>query len=173
MPSYKEKLPSIRAFIFDVDGVFTDSTVYLHPSGEMLRAMNTRDGYAVRVAVDRGYTIGIITGGNSPSVKSRLEGLGVKQVFLGIHEKMDTLLEFMRSNNLSPDECMYMGDDIPDYEVMLKVGFAAAPQDACQEIKSIAHYISPYDGGRGCVRDIIEQTLRVQNNWFDVTIPSN
>lgn len=173
MPSYKEKLPHIKAFIFDVDGVFTDNTVYLHPSGEMLRSMNTKDGYAVRSAVDKGYIIGIITGGASPSVKARLEGLGVKDVYLGIHHKMDTLNKFLADNQLDPEECMYMGDDIPDYEVMRKVGLAAAPQDACPEIKGISHYVSPYDGGKGCVRDIIEQTLRVQNKWFDVNIPSS
>lgn len=173
MPSYKEKLPHIKAFIFDVDGVFTDNTLYLHPSGELLRSMNTKDGYAVRLAIERGFVVGIISGGKSESVRLRLEALGVKDIYLGIYQKLETLNTLLKDNQLNPDECIYMGDDIPDYDVMCKVGLAAAPQDACEEIKRIAHYISPFTGGKGCVRDIIEQTLRVQNKWFDVTIPSS
>ncbi len=173
MPSYKEKLPHIKAFIFDVDGVFTDNTVYLHPSGELLRSMNTKDGYAVRLAVEKGFIVGIISGGKSESVKTRLQNLGVKDVYLGIHHKLPTLETFLTDHNLDPEVCVYMGDDIPDYDVMKRVGFAAAPQDACEEIKGISHYISPYEGGKGCVRDIIEQTLRVQNKWFDVNVPSS
>ncbi len=172
MPSYKELLPAIRAFIFDVDGVFTDNTVILHPSGDLLRTMNVKDGYAVKLAVDKGYEVIIITGGKSESVRGRLETLGVSEIFLGVHDKKAILKEVMNRLNLKAEQCVYMGDDIPDYEVMQMVGMAAAPQDAAEEIKRISHYISPKDGGKGCVRDLIEQTLRVQKNWFDVMVPS-
>lgn len=172
MPSYKELLPNIQAFILDVDGVLTDNTVYLHPSGELLRSMNVKDGYAMKVAIDKGIKICIITGGFSQSVKQRLETLGIKDVYLGISDKLTVLKEFLANNNLDPANCAYVGDDIPDYPVMRYCGLAVAPKDACQEILSVANYVSPYEGGKGCVRDIIEQTLRVQSKWFDVYVTS-
>ena len=172
MPSYKELLPAIKAFIFDVDGVFTDNTVILHPSGDLLRTMNVKDGYAVKLAIDKGYEVIIITGGKSESVRDRLETLGVREIFLGVHDKKSILKETLTRLGIAAEHCVYMGDDIPDYEVMKLVGMAAAPQDAAEEIKGISHYISPKDGGKGCVRDIIEQTLRVQKKWFDVFVPS-
>jgi len=172
MPSYKELLPAIRAFIFDVDGVFTDNTVILHPSGDLLRIMNVKDGYAVKLAIDKGYEVIVITGGKSETVRDRLETLGVREIFLGVHDKKTILLDTLDRLNIRPEHCLYMGDDIPDYEVMQLVGLAAAPQDAVEEIKGICHYISPKDGGKGCVRDVIEQTLRVQKKWFDVFVPS-
>lgn len=172
MPSYKELLPAIKAFIFDVDGVFTDNTVILHPSGDLLRTMNVKDGYAVKLAVDKGFEVIIISGGKSESVRARLETLGVREIFLGIHDKKAILTETLSRLNIPLENCVYMGDDIPDYEVMQLVGMAAAPQDAAEEIKRISHYISPKDGGKGCVRDLVEQTLRVQKKWFDVLVPS-
>ncbi len=172
MPSYKELLPNIRAFIFDVDGVFTDNTVLLHPSGELLRTMNTKDGYAVKLAIDKGFEVIVISGGKSEAVRHRLAALGVREIHLGIHDKKAKLNEVFSRLNIKPETCVYMGDDLPDYDVMQLVGMAAAPQDAVEEIKKISHYISPREGGKGCVRDLIEQTLRVQQLWFDVYVPS-
>ncbi|HEX4886752.1 MAG TPA: HAD hydrolase family protein [Luteibaculaceae bacterium] len=172
MPSYKELLPSVKALIFDVDGVFTDNTVYLHPSGDLLRSMNTKDGYAVRLAIEKGLFVGVISGGRSESVKDRLLTLGVHEVHLGVFDKLPVLKAMVEKNNLKWSECLYMGDDIPDYEVMRSVGVAVAPADAAPEIKSICHYVSPLEGGKGCVRDVVEQTLKSQQLWFDLFVPS-
>ncbi|MES2663881.1 MAG: HAD hydrolase family protein [Pseudomonadota bacterium] len=172
MITYKERLNHIKAFVFDVDGVFTDNTILLMPSGEFLRTMNTKDGYAVKLAVDKGYLVGIISGGKSEVVTKRFNDLGVKDVYLGISNKMEVFQDFLNKHDILASDCLYMGDDIPDYDVMKLVALAAAPKDAAEEIKNIAHYVSPYQGGKGCVRDIIEQTLRVQEKWFDVNVPS-
>ena len=164
MLSYKQRLNQISTFIFDVDGVFTDGKVYLI-NDEIVRALNSKDGYAVQYAVKMGYKIFCITGGSSPEVKKRLMGLGVHDVYLGSHNKLERYEQIKKEYNLSDTEIAYMGDDIPDYPVMLLVGLACAPNDAVQEIQQIAHYVSHKKGGEGCVRDIIEQTLRVQNKW--------
>lgn len=165
MTSYKEKLRKINTFIFDVDGVLTNGDVYLFDD-EVVRALNSRDSYAIQYAAKLGYRIFIITGGHSDAVLKRLENLGVERVCLGAKNKLhvyDTLkVEFL----FEDEEVLYVGDDIPDYHVMRKVGVAACPQDAAQEIKSISDYQSPFMGGRHCVRDVIEQTLRVQAKWF-------
>jgi 3-deoxy-D-manno-octulosonate 8-phosphate phosphatase (KDO 8-P phosphatase) len=168
MKSYKEMLPAVKAFLFDVDGVFTNSSIILHPSGEFLRTMNVRDGYAVKLAAKKGYKIGVITGGKSETVRLRFKDLGVSDVYLGIENKKAALEDFLSRHGLSAMECLYMGDDIPDYEVMRMCGMAVAPADAAEEIKGISHYISPREGGKGCVRDIVEQVLRVQGAWFDI-----
>ncbi len=172
MESYKVKLNSINTFIFDVDGVFTHNQVMLMPSGEMVRSMNTKDGFAIRSALDAGLNVVIITGGKSEAVRLRFEGLGVKHVFLGIHDKITCLNELLEKENINPDHCLYMGDDIPDYDVMKRVGLAVCPSDAVPEIKAISRYVSPYDGGHGCVRDIVEQTLKVQGTWFNTQLIS-
>lgn len=163
---YKSKLKEIKAFVFDVDGVFTNSQVLLHPDGDLLRSMNTRDGFAVKTAIDQGFKVCVISGGRSQVVRSRLLNLGVKDVYLGISDKMETFKEYCKDENLKPEEIMYMGDDIPDYDVMKLVGLACAPKDAATEIADIAHYVSPKRGGEGCVRDIIEQTLKIHGKWF-------
>lgn len=165
MKSYKEKLQNITTFIFDVDGVFTNGEVMLFEN-QVVRTMHSKDGYAVQYASKIGYTIYVITGGYSEEVKLRLLNLGVKEVHLRSHNKLEVYNEIINKNQLSDSEILYMGDDIPDYEVMTKVGVATCPQDACPEIKSISHYQSPIFGGKGCVRDVIEQTLRVQGKWF-------
>lgn len=164
--SYKEIMNDITTFIFDVDGVLTDSNVTITTTGELLRTMNTRDGYAMKTAIDNGYTICIISGGNNEGVKSRLRGLGITDIYLGIHDKVATFEEFIDVYNIKPEQVLYMGDDIPDYHVMKQVGLATCPQDAVAEVKSISHYVSHKKGGEGCVRDVIEQVLKVQGKWM-------
>ena len=165
--SYKTKLPNITTFVFDVDGVLTDGTVILDSSGEMIRTMHTKDGYALQHAVKKGFEIVIITGGNSPMVKKRLEGLGIKHVFLGAHHKLPILENHLKEHNIGLDEVLYMGDDIPDIPCLKAVGIATCPNDATVEVRECANYISHIDGGKGCVRDVLEQTMRVQNKWLD------
>lgn len=165
MSAYKTKLSTITTFVFDVDGVLTDSTVILDSSGEMVRSMNTRDGYAMQYAVNNGYNVCIITGGNSPMVKKRLEYLGIKDVYLAAESKTDCLNDYIMQRGINLNQVLYMGDDIPDYSVMKLVGLPTCPKDAATEILQISEYISHVNGGKGCVRDVIEQTLRVQGKW--------
>lgn len=163
--SYKEKLPQITTFIFDVDGVLTDGSVMV-TKDDMIRTLNSRDSYAIQYAVKMGYKVYILTGGSSESLKARLETLGVHEVILRSAKKLTDFTSLTERNNLSTEEVLYMGDDIPDYEVLKKVGVSTCPQDAAVEIKAICDYQSPFNGGRHCVRDVIEQTLRVQGKWF-------
>lgn len=165
MISYKEKLPHITTFIFDVDGVLTNGEVLLYKE-EFVRVLNARDGYALQYASKQGYTILIITGGSSERVRERLMGLGVTEVRLSSKNKLEVYEELKKKYNFSDDQALYMGDDIPDYQVLKTVGVATCPQDAAVEIKSICDYQSPKNGGEHCVRDVIEQTLRVQDKWF-------
>ncbi len=163
MDNFREKLKDIKAFVFDVDGVFSDNII-LHPSGELMRFMNVKDGYAVKTAVDEGYPIGIITGGNSQSVKIRFNGLGVTDIYLASHNKIDDFEDFYMKYSLNPKDILYMGDDIPDMEVMKQTGLACCPADAVEEIKEIAHYISDKKAGAGCVRDVIDQVLKIKKH---------
>ena len=165
MQSYKQLLNNVKAFIFDVDGVLTNGMVTVFPNGELVRNMNIKDGYALKSAVDAGFPVCIISGGSSEGVRTRLQGLGLTEIHLGVHNKIEKYQEIIKKHNLNADEIVYMGDDIPDYPVMELVGVACAPQDAAQEIKRISKYVSPIKGGEGCVRDIIEQVLRVQGKW--------
>lgn len=164
--NYKETLQRITTFCFDVDGVFTNNTVWLMPDGEQVRPANVRDGYAVQLAVKMGYNVAIITGGKSEGVRLRFEGLGVKDVFMGSSNKPEVLIAYLTEKKIHFDEVCYMGDDIPDYKVMQMVGLPCCPQDAAPEIKSVSKYISHIRGGEGCVRDILEQTMRVQGKWM-------
>jgi len=163
--NYKEKLNNIRAFIFDVDGVLTDGRVLVTTSGEMHRSMNTKDGFAMKFALTNGYKIAIISGGTNEGVRDRFEELGVQKVYLGAHQKDDSFDDFVKENNLNSSEVLYMGDDIPDLSVMEKSGLSTCPNDAVTDVKNAADYISHKKGGDGCVREIIEQVLRVQGNW--------
>jgi len=163
--SYKEIMPDITTFIFDVDGVLTDGTVTLFPSGELVRKMHTKDGFALKTAVEMGYHVCIITGGTDQSVKSRLGGLGIKDIFLGSHSKVEDMQEFIKKYNIKLENILFMGDDIPDLPVMKMVGLPTCPNDAVQEIQQISTYISQKKGGKGCVRDVIEQVLKVQDKW--------
>jgi 3-deoxy-D-manno-octulosonate 8-phosphate phosphatase (KDO 8-P phosphatase) len=164
--NYKQLLKHISVFVFDVDGVLTDGKLHISEKGELLRQMNVKDGYALKHSLNKDYEICIISGGNNPAVKSRLEGLGIKNIYLGIEDKLKTLEDFSNLNNISYENICYMGDDIPDLPVMENVGLATSPQDAVPEVKAISHYVSHRNGGDACVRDIIEQVLKVQNNWM-------
>ena len=163
--SYKEYLKHITTFIFDIDGVLTDGTVTVTTSGELLRNMSIKDGYALKTAVDLGYHICIISGGSNEGVKLRLEGLGIKEIHLGTHNKITHLNEFLKKYNLKQEHVLYMGDDIPDLHVMKLVGLPCCPQDAVPEIKAVSKYISHKKGGKGAVRDVVEQVLKVQEKW--------
>jgi 3-deoxy-D-manno-octulosonate 8-phosphate phosphatase (KDO 8-P phosphatase) len=163
--NFKEKMKSITTFVFDVDGVLTDGTVILLPGGDQARRMNIKDGYALQLAVKQGYNICVITGGRSETVKERLKGLGITDVYLNVSDKPDRLEDYIFSNDLKYEEMLYMGDDMPDYEAMKKVFLPVCPYDAAPEIKSICDYISPHTGGNGCVRDIIEQVMKIQGKW--------
>ena len=165
MTSYKEKLNAISTFIFDVDGVLTDGSVALYQK-EFVRTLNSRDGYAMQYAAKMGYTILILTGGSSKVVQSRLLTLGAKKVVLSASNKLKSYEDLRDEFSFENKEVLYMGDDIPDFQVLEKVGVSTCPQDAAVEIKSICDYVSPFNGGRHCVRDVIEQTLRVQEKWF-------
>ncbi len=167
MTNFKEGLKIVKAFAFDVDGVLSSPEVYLHPGGELMRSMNTKDGYALQHAVKRGYPIAIITGGKTESVGERFRGLGITDIYLGSSYKIDDFNDFLFKYNLKDEEVLYMGDDLPDYDILKKVGVPCCPSDAVEEIKSVAHYISPFAGGKGCVRDVIEQVLRLHGRWMD------
>lgn len=167
MTNFKEGLQNVKAFAFDVDGVLSSPEVYLHPTGELMRSMNTKDGYALQYAVKRGYPIAIITGGNTESVALRFRGLGITDIYLASTKKTDDFNDFLFKYDLGPEQVLYMGDDLPDYELMKKVGVPCCPADAVEEIKSVSHYISPYGGGKGCVRDVVEQVLRLHGRWMD------
>ncbi|NUY79783.1 HAD-IIIA family hydrolase [Flavobacterium sp. MAH-1] len=156
----------ITTFIFDVDGVLTDSSVHITTSGEMLRIMNIRDGYAMKAAVDSGYHVCVISGGTNEGVRVRLRNLGITDIHLGAHDKVETFKEYIELYNISPEQVLYMGDDIPDYYVMQKVGLPTCPVDAAPEIKSVSKYVSHRNGGRGAVRDVVEQVMRVQGKWM-------
>ena len=158
-------LNKIKAIIFDIDGVLSCSTINLSEGGLPLRTVNIKDGYAIQLAMKLGLRIAILSGAKVDSVRVRYEGLGVQDIYLGCAVKIATYDEFLAMYGYTDDEIMYMGDDIPDMEIMRRVGCPVCPNDACQEIKAISTYISHIDGGRGCGRDVIEQVLRAQGKW--------
>lgn len=160
---------NITTLVFDVDGVLTDGTLMMLPNGVMARRMNIKDGYALQLAVKKNYRVVIISGGNSAEVKERLNLLGIKDVFMRVSNKKECLEEYLAVNNLSRGSVLFMGDDIPDYEVMQSVSVACCPSDAAHEIKSISQYISHLPGGQGCARDVIEKVLSLQDNWLPDT----
>ncbi|OYU85204.1 MAG: 3-deoxy-D-manno-octulosonate 8-phosphate phosphatase [Flavobacterium sp. BFFFF2] len=163
--NYKTKLQKVRAFVFDVDGVLTDGTVLVTDEGQLLRSMHIRDGFALKAATEKGYPILILSGGFNDGVRIRLHNLGIKHIILGSKDKVADFHTFCIEQQIDPQSVAYMGDDIPDYQVMKMTGLASCPQDAIPEIKKISHYISHRNGGRGAVRDLIEQVLKVQGNW--------
>ena len=163
--SYKQLLPQINTLIFDVDGVLTNGMVTIMPDGELVRHMNIKDGYALKTAVDKGLNVCIISGGKNEGVRTRLANLGIKDIYLGAHDKIIQYNELVEKYNLKPENVLYMGDDIPDYPVMKLVGVPCCPNDAAPEIQAVSKYISYKKGGEGCVRDVIEQILRVQGKW--------
>ena len=156
------RFKDISHFILDVDGVLTDGSLLLI-EGSLARKMNTRDGYAMQLAVKKGYEIIIITGGNNPTVESRLKGLGLKHVYSGVEDKLSVLESI--SDDVDLTKSIYMGDDMPDLQVMQKVALPCCPANACTEILEVAQYVSPLNGGEGCVRDVIEKVLKLNDDW--------
>lgn len=167
MANYKERLLKVNTFIFDYDGVLTDGTVVLLSSGDALRTANVKDGYAMQLAIKKQYKIVIISGGYSESMLHRFESLKIKDVFLGVEKKLDIYNTFLKDNEIDDENVLFMGDDIPDLEIMKRAGVPTCPADASEEIKAMATYISHQTGGRGCVRDVIEQVLKVQGKWMN------
>jgi 3-deoxy-D-manno-octulosonate 8-phosphate phosphatase (KDO 8-P phosphatase) len=166
MSTISHDLTTIKAVVFDVDGVLSANVIPLHTSGEPMRTVNIKDGYAFNLAIKKGLVIGIITGGRTESVRKRFEMLGVQHIYMGASDKKKDFQDFIDKTGLNPMEVAYMGDDIPDYEVMLKVGLPACPADAAPEIKAISKYISHKNGGDGCGRDLLEQILKAQGLWM-------
>ncbi len=171
--SYKQLLPNITTFIFDVDGVLTNGMLTIMPNGELVRHMNVKDGYAMKNAINKGFRVCIISGGTNEAVRKRLTALGIEDIYLGAHDKIHQYKELVKKYDLKPENVLYMGDDVPDYPVMKLVGLPACPNDAVREIQNVSKYISDKKGGDGCVRDVIEQVLRVQQKWnenFDASL---
>ncbi len=164
--NYKEYLKDITTFVFDVDGVFTDGSILITTSGEMLRKMSVKDGYALKTAIQKGYNVCIISGGTNEGVRERLRGLGVTDIYMGAHHKEEPLLEYLDIYGIKPENVLYMGDDLPDIPPMLKVAMPTAPQNAVPEVKAASKYVSHKNGGDGCVRDVIEQVMKVRGDWY-------
>lgn len=163
--NYKELLNHITTFVLDVDGVLTDGSILVSNDGDLLRSMNIKDGYAMKKAVKAGYTVCIISGGKNEGVRKRLQGLGITDIHLGVEDKVENLDEFFDVYSIDPKNVAYMGDDIPDIYPMKMVGLPTCPQDAVSEVKAISKYVSHKNGGKGCVRDLIEQVMKVQEKW--------
>jgi 3-deoxy-D-manno-octulosonate 8-phosphate phosphatase (KDO 8-P phosphatase) len=165
MKFFKEDLRYIKAFVFDVDGVLSPNQLILHSSGDLMRSVNTRDGFGIKTAIESGFQVAIITGARSTSLIGRFHDLGTDDVYLGSKSKMKDLELFVRKYNLTFSEVLYMGDDVPDLEAMQAVGMPTCPNDATIEVQAVSRYISNYQGGYGCVRDVIEQVMRSQGLW--------
>jgi 3-deoxy-D-manno-octulosonate 8-phosphate phosphatase (KDO 8-P phosphatase) len=166
MSNYKSLLSKITTFIFDYDGVMTEGVIIITNEGEPLRTANVKDGYALQLIQKLGYNVAVISGGYSLSMEKRFEALGIKDVFLGVSDKMVVFEKYVNQKQLLNENILYMGDDIPDLLPMKACGLPVCPADASNEIKNISLYISHKDGGKGCVRDIIEQVLKVQGKWM-------
>ena len=167
MQNFKQLLRQVKAFAFDVDGVLSSDSIPLSPEGEPMRVINTKDGYALKQAVVCGFPVAIITGGNTLAVRKRFESLGIQDIYMGSSYKLDRLKDFMKKYELKAEEILFMGDDIPDYEVMKLAGLPVCPADAAPEIKAISCYVSDKNGGHGCGRDVIEQVLKAQGHWMN------
>ena len=165
--NFKELLTDVKAFAFDVDGVFSTTVTLLDSNGEMFRTANIKDGYIIQLLAKKGYPIAIITGGNFAGVEKRFEKLGVKDIYLSASEKITALKEFINKYGVDPANVLYMGDDIPDLIPMEYVGIPVCPSDAAEEIKAVSLYISDKKGGEGCVRDVVEQVLRAKGEWLN------
>lgn len=171
--SFLKEFKKITAFAFDIDGVLTDGSIYLLGNGEQARRMNIKDGFALQLAIKKGYHIVVLSGANSEASKVRLNKLGIHAVFLQVENKKAKLEEYMHENGILWKEVLFMGDDIPDYEVMQHVGISSAPADAVASIRQLAKYISPFKGGEGCVRDVIEKVLKLRGHWeLDTSVAS-
>ena len=164
--NYKQKLAEINAFVFDVDGVLTDGSLLISDSGELLRTMNVKDGFAMKYAIDNGYKIGIISGGSNESVRKRLSGLGIDEIHLKSYDKVVPFNNFLEKNKFDKRNVLVMGDDLPDIPIIKLAGVGCCPQDAVPEVKAVCDYVSQNNGGKGCVRDVIEQVMKIQNKWI-------
>ncbi len=162
---YLKKLKKVNVFVFDIDGVLTDGNIYVSDEGVYTRSTSVKDGYALVKALRAGFKIVVISGGNAEGVKLRLNKLGIDDVYLGVKTKIDVLTDWLQKHNHSLEECLMMGDDEPDCPVLKAVGFSCCPADAVQKVRENVDYISPNDGGKQCVRHIIETRLRLTNNW--------
>ncbi|MBP5318951.1 MAG: HAD hydrolase family protein [Paludibacteraceae bacterium] len=167
MRNFKEDLGHIKAFIFDVDGVLSASTITLYPNGEPMRTANIKDGYALQLAVKLGYPIAILTGASTEAIHVRFSNLGIEDIYLASAEKLENYQRFTDKHQLDDQDILYMGDDLPDLPVMQRVGVPTCPADAAVEIKALSRYISDRPGGGGCVRDVIEQVLKAQGHWMN------
>lgn len=167
MSSIDYDLKKIRGLVFDVDGVLSPAVIPMYPTGEPMRMVNIKDGYAMQLAVKHGYKIAILTGGNTKAIDVRFRGLGITDVFLGASIKLPIMQQWMRDNGLAPDEVVYAGDDIPDMHCMAEVGLPVAPADAAAEVKAVAKYITQCIGGHGVARDVLEQVMKAQGQWLD------
>ena len=171
--SLLDRFKSITTFVLDVDGVLTDGTVYVFENGEQVRRMSIRDGFALQLAVKKGYRVLVISGGNSPAVVLRLKKLGITDIFMNVLDKRSAIVQYMNDHHLVREKVLFMGDDIPDYIAMKQAGLACAPSDAAQEIKSVAAYITEARGGKGCVREVIEKVLKLNGHWeLETEVPS-
>ena len=165
--NYKTKLHDIKAFIFDYDGVMSDGMIYCGTPELIVRSGNVKDGYAIQYAIKQGYKVAILSGGRGESITKRCQMLGIEDIFVGCSNKIETFNKFLKDNKFETKNVLYMGDDIPDYDIMLAAGVSSCPKDAAQEIKDVADYISDKRGGFGCIRDVIEQVLKLKNQWFN------
>ena len=167
MDNYQTKLQHITTFIFDFDGVLSDGKIYVLPDVDQMRATDVKDGYALQYALRNGYHVAVISGGYSETMRLRYQSFTGMDIYLKVRDKVEAFHEYLKRYNLTPDEVMFVGDDIPDYKVMMLAGLKCCPADAAQEIRQIVDYVSCCPGGRGCVRDVIEQTLKTQGKWFE------
>ena len=167
MSNYKELLKNINTFIFDYDGVLTDGSVITPNSGEAYRVSNVKDGYALQLAIKKGYNVAIISGSKGNGMMHRLKSLQITDIFLGVENKLEIYNDYLKNKSLESSNVLFMGDDIPDYEIMTKAGLPTCPSDAAEEIKNVAKYISHSGGGKGCARDVIEQVMKIQGKWMN------
>lgn len=170
MAFFKEELFKVKGFIFDVDGVLSRDVSALDTNGEPIRTTNLKDGFAIRYALQKGYMVAIITGGRTENIRKRYEKLGVTHIYLSAIDKEESYKDLLLKTGLKPEEIMYMGDDLPDYQIMSEIGIPTCPADAVNEIKAISLYISDRNGGEGCVRDVVEQVMRAQGQWINAVV---
>lgn len=166
MGNFKEDIARVRVLVFDVDGVLTDGDIIVTPEGDFLRKYHAKDGFALSLALRKGYKIAIITGGWGQCLTLRLKMLGIEHTYLNCLQKLNALRDLMQKLDAGPDEILYMGDDIPDLEPMMHVGMPVCPSDAASEVIRASRYVSHYKGGEGCVRDVVEQVMRARGDWY-------
>lgn len=167
MKPFLQQLNDITTFVFDIDGVLTDGSVYVTENGDQFRQFNIKDGYALQLAVKCGYRVCAISGAHAESSRYRLNRLGVEDVYTGCKDKVATFNQYLADRQIDSSTVLFMGDDIPDLKVMQLAGLPVCPADAVEEIKAISKYISPVNGGKGCARDVIEKVLKVQGKWLN------